>query len=235
MLKSYCKLNQSDFLLSGAVMTGLFLVVHVITLLALAFTHEHSSLLLSGTLLPVAGGLCMLVAALTAVLISFDLNQTLGCTRRRSLALVFGYLAAQYLLFAVFCWGFTALEHAVCPSLWKVLFHFDQLQFADSSTFAPGQLENVLFIEDFSLAWFWPLVILLGGLLLGVTVGVGIRRFGQKFAWVTWLIFILALFSSSRGPIHKPYFPILLAVAAVLLVPAFVWAVYELLHSPVNV
>lgn len=234
MLKSYCKINKNDFLVSASVMAGLFLLIHVITLIALAVTHESSSVLLSGTLLPISGGLCLFVISLTTVLVSHDLNLTMGCTRRRSLGLISGDLAAQSALYLAVCWGLTALERVLCPSLWTALFHFDHYQLSTSSTPLPSAADQVLFVEDMKLDWFWPLLILLAGLALGVAAGAGIRRFGQKCAWATWLIFMLVLFSSSSGQLHKSYFPILLAAGAVLLVLAFVWSIYELLHSPVH-
>lgn len=234
MLKKYCKINASDFAASAIVLAGIFLVTHIITLIALALTHEHSSVLLSGALLPISSGFILGVVALSTILLAHDLNQTFGCTRRRSLALIFGQLLTELVMCLVLCWGFTALEKTLFPTLWKTLFHFDQLQFSDSSTFAPAQLANVLFIEDFSLSWFWPVLILLGAMILGIVAGTIIRRFGGKGGWSIWLFFMLTMFFITDLT-HSPWFPVILTVGAVLLVLAFCWSIYELLHSPVHI
>lgn len=234
MLRSFCKLNKSDFILSACVMGGLFLLVHVITLIVLALTHASSSVLLSGAVLPVSGGICLFVSALAIVLLSHDLNLTMGCTRRCSLGLISGYLAAQWALYLAFCWGCTALERILFPPLWTALFHFDRFCLSSDASPFPGSSEHVLFVEEVALDWFWPLVILLAGLALGFTVGTGIRRFGPKFAWAVWLLSMLVLYSFTSGLLHQPYLAILLAVGAVLLVLAFVWSIYELLHCPVH-
>lgn len=233
MLKKYCKLNRDDLILGPAILLGLFLVTHVVTLIALSVTHEHSSILISGVLLPLAGGFVLGIVSMCTVLVSHDLNQSFSCTRRRSLALLSGQLLAEFTLCLVCCWSFSALEKAVFPTLWKTLLHFDNIQFADSSTFASSQLENILFIEDLSLAWFWPVLILLGALALGIVAGTIIRRFGTKGGWTIWLFFMLGMFCGI-DLVHLPYFPIVLSIGAVLLILAFFWSVYELLHSPVH-
>lgn len=234
MLKKYVKLNLDDLILGPAVLLGLFLVTHVVTVVALALTHESSSVLLSGVLLPIAGGFVLGIISMCTVLLSHDLNQRFGRTRRRSLALISGQVLAELVLCLVCCWGLSALERAVFPTLWKALFRFDRIQFSDSSPVVSSHLENTLFIEELSLSWFWPLLILLGALALGIIAGTVIRRFGPKGGWTIWLCFMLSMFLGT-DLVHMPHFPVVLIIGAALLLLAFLWSIYELLHSPVHI
>lgn len=233
MLKKYCKLNWDDLAFNGFVLAAAFLLVHIITLIAMFFTHDSHTILLSGILLPILGGFILLITALCALIINHDLNLSFGCTRRQSVYFMFGHLLADSAIYLALCWGLTALERTLFPFLWTALFGFDRFCILEGDALLSPQTGSVLLISDFSLEWWYPPLILLGTLMAGITVGTFIRRFGSKGGWVIWAAFMLFIFFGSDVS-ASAWLPAALAVGAVLLLLAFLWAVYELLHSPIH-
>ena len=63
MLKKLIRLNGSDLLLCGGVVGGTFLLLHIVTAIAVYFSGEGSSLLLSGILLPFVAGAALACTA----------------------------------------------------------------------------------------------------------------------------------------------------------------------------
>ena len=90
MLKKLIRLNADDLLLCGGVIGGAFLLLHIITAVAVRLSGEGSSLLLSGILLPITAGILILFVSASHVAVTFDQALRFGQTRRRALGLSLG-------------------------------------------------------------------------------------------------------------------------------------------------
>lgn len=237
MIRKYVRMNRTDLLIMAWVQAGIFLLTHIITIAALLITGEQSSILLSGTLLPIAGGIIILVIAGTTVLTHFDHLLSFSCTRKRALGSVLGYLGGMMGVSLVMSWALTALERAVFPNLWKVMLGFSQLRM-EALILPEGSQPpaGVLFVEDFGLVWWAAPLILLGGAMIGLAGGAVIRRFGKKGGWVIWALYmVLCLFVPNwLQSISSSMAATMVIVAGLCLVLSLIWAVWDLLHGPIR-
>lgn len=242
MLKKLIRLNGSDLLLCGGVVGGTFLLLHIVTAIAVYFSGEGSSLLLSGILLPIVAGILILFVSAAHVAVTFDQALRFGQTRRRALGLTLGVSG----LLALFSMGLaallTALERLFAPVLWMRLTGAEALSWGELPKIPVGPDAPVvslpastLFIEDFSLDWWWFPLIALGCMALGIIIGAMVQRFGGRALWVFWAVWLLVCFAPQLLP-WKQYtivdwlFPLL----GVFVLAAFLWSIWSLLHAVVK-
>ncbi len=234
---NYIRINKGDLWVTAAVEAGLFLLVHIVTILALLITREQSSVLLGGTLLPIAGAIILLVLTGTAVLNHFDYLITFGCTRKRALANVLGYLGALSGVLLVLSWGLSALERAVFPSLWKAVLGVSQIRM-ESLMVPEGSLppSDILFVEDMSLSWWWAPLILLAGIVIGLVGGAVIHRFGKRGGWCLWAVYmaVCLVAPSWLERISTSMAATVCILAIITLVLGLIWAVWDLLRGPIR-
>ena len=242
MLKKLIRLNGSDLLLCGGVVGGAFLLLHIITAIAVRFSGEGSSLLLSGILLPIAAGILILFVSAAHVAVTFDQALRFGQTRRRALGLTLGVTGFLSLFSMVLAALLSALERLFAPALWMWLAGAETVSWGElpKTPVGPGAPvvslpDSTLFIEDFSLDWWWFPLIALGCMALGVIVGAMAQRFGNKALWVFWAVWLLACFSPQLLPwqqytIVDWLFPLL----GVIALAAFLWSIWSLLHAVVK-
>lgn len=242
-LKKLIRINLDDLALCGGVVGGVFLLIHIITALAVRFSGEGSALLLSGVVLPIAAGIMTLIVASSHVMFSFPQAVQFSRTRQHALGLTLGVVGFLSLCTTGLAALLNLLERAFAPGFWLWLSGREFIVMdgipavpvrgltADEAAYRAQRL----FIEDFALDWWWWLVIVLGGMVLGIIGGAIIQRFGSKgggFIWILWMsvFLIFQLLPWRTYEITNWLFPLLeLAVLVGL-----VWSIWSLLHAVIK-
>lgn len=261
MLKKFqklVKLNLDDLALYLAVEGGLFLVIQIIIGCAMRFGRPDTSVTVSCTLFPIVGGFTALVAGISHVGVSFDQALRFGQTRKRALVLTLGLCAFES-AFALALAGILAVvERFLCVPLWAqlagmngwVMGRSGVMEFAASPGYdAPitgkvfenmtGELvpvpEKTLIIEDFTLDWYWWLLIFALAVGGGVIVGAVLHRFGGKGGWFIWGICVVPMLLLQIFPQELvSSVELAVPVLAVLFVAGFLWSLWSLLHAVVR-
>ncbi|WP_251315955.1 hypothetical protein [Flintibacter muris] len=253
------KLNLDDLFLYLGVEGGLFLVVQVIIGCVMYFGRPDTSITVSCAIFPIVGGLTALVAGIAHVGVSFDQALRFGQTRKRALGLTLGLTAFQSAFALVLAALLAAVERLFCPSLWVKLAGMSVWVQARSGVMqaapAPdtgkiisgrffenmaGELvplpeKTLLIVGDFTLDWYWWLLIFAVSIAGGIIVGALIQRFGAKGGWIIWGICMGSMFLGQILPwrtqeITNWLFPML----AVMCVAGFLWSIWSLLHAVVR-
>ena len=242
MLKKLIRLNADDLLLCGGVVGGVFLLLHIITAIAVRFSGEMSSLLLSGIVLPISAGVLILFVSAAHTAVTFDQALRFGQTRRRALGLILGVSG----LLSLFSMGMaallTALERLFAPSLWMWLTGAEAVSWGELPKIPVGPDAPVvslpastLFIEDFSLAWWWYPLIALGCMVVGLIIGALIQRYGGKGGWFLWALWMAFIIVFQLLP-WKQYTIVdwLIPLLGIFVLACFLWAIWSLLHTVVK-
>lgn len=238
MLKRYIRLNRNELYLSGLLLTGIFLSIHLIIALVLYNIDEHSSPLLSSIMLSFAGFIFLVVLTTIAIIVHFDLVVSLGCTRRRALALVLGRMCASGLVLTLLTWLYIFLERTLAPRLWMFITGTVQLEMTPSvlpeGSPSPSQ---ILFVDDFGLPWWLVPLIFLLALAVGLMCGAVLHRFGRRGGQVLFVLYMLCVIILPNT--HWEVFPHvsligLVAALVILVCLGLIWAVLHLLHGPIN-
>jgi hypothetical protein len=247
MMKKIIALNLDDLLLCCGIPAGLFLLIHLITAGVLAFFHPQTSLLISGALLPFVAGILILCVSVAHTGHSFFHALRFSQTRHRALCLVLGLIAFESVCSLGIIALLTALEHLAAPKLWMALtgsrylvWGIDGFQVPEPGLAPPTSYpqEATLFVEDFSLDWWWFPLLLLAGMAIGIILSAISSRFGRRgsqILWVIWFAFCILpqaipdSFSISQNGL------LAMAVAGGLFTAAaLVWSLHYLLHAPVK-
>lgn len=242
-VKGVLRLNLDDLAVHAGVLGGLFLVVHVITALAVRFSGEGSSLMLSGVLLPVVGAVALLIVSVGHVLLTFDQAVRFGRTRRRALALTMGQILIESAFVAALAAGLNWLERTFAPALWLKLSGRHMIHWGVDGMRIPEGMQaeyevlwrDILFIEDFALDWWVPPLILLLGAAAGLVVGAVVQRFGKWGAWSLWALWMIFFIIFPRLPwrTHEVV-NWLIPLLAVIGVVGLLWSVWSLLHATIK-
>ena len=236
------KLNLDDLALYLAVEGGLFLVIQIIIGCVMYFARPETSVTVACVLYPIVGGFTALVAGISHVGVSFDQALRFGQTRKRALALTLGLCAFES-GFALALGGLlAAVERFLCPPLWAKLAGMDgwtsgAIFFMPEGTTVNGELVSgkVLLIKDFTLDWYWWLLIFALAVGGGVIAGALIQRFGGKGGWNIWGICVLPMLLTQIFPRELvSSVELMVPVLAVLFVAGFLWSVWSLLHAVVR-
>lgn len=245
MLKKFqklVKLNLDDLALYLAVEGGLFLVIQIIIGCAMHFARPDTSVTVACVLYPIVGGFTALVAGISHVGVSFDQALRFGQTRKRALGLTLGLCAFES-AFALALGGLlAAVERFLCPPLWAKLAGMDgwtsgAIFFIPEGTTVNGELVSgkVLLIEDFTLDWYWWLLIFALAVGGGVIVGAVLQRFGGKGGWFIWGICVVPMLLLQIFPQELvSSVELVVPVLAVLFVAGFLWSLWSLLHAVVR-
>ena len=260
MFRKLVKLNLDDLLLYIGVECGLFLVVQIIIGCVMYFGRPSDSITVGCILFPIVGGFTALIAGISHVGVSFDQALRFGQTRRRALGLTLGLCAFES-AFALALGGLlAAVERFLCPPLWTKLAGLSVWVQASSGVQTPeppphlsglevptgsfyenlaGELvplpENTLVVIDFTLDWYWWLLIFAAAVAGGLIVGAVLQRFGGKGGWFIWgLCFgpmiLLQIFPHEIVSATELAVPVL----AVLFTAGFLWSIWSLLHAVVR-
>lgn len=257
--KKLVKLNLDDLLLYLGVEGGLFLLIQIIIGCVMHFGRPDTSVTVACIVFPIVGGFTALVAGIAHVGISFDQALRFGQTRKRALGLILGLMSFQS-AFALALGGLlAAVERFLCPSLWTRLAGMNGWVRGISSGIweaAPGPdgtiltghfFENMagewvpmpektlLIVGDFTLDWYWWLLIFAVAVGGGVVAGAVIQRFSSKGGWIIWGFCMAPVILGQVLPwrtheITNWLFPLL----GVLFVAGFLWSVWSLLHAVVR-
>ncbi len=245
MLKKFqklVKLNLDDLALYLAVEGGLFLVIQIIIGCVMYFARPETSVTVACVLYPIVGGFTALVAGISHVGVSFDQALRFGQTRKRALALTLGLCAFES-GFALALGGLlAAVERFLCPPLWAKLAGMDgwtsgAIFFMPEGTTVNGELVSgkVLLIEDFTLDWYWWLLIFALAVGGGVIAGALIQRFGGKGGWIIWGICVVPMLLLQIFPRELvSSAELMVPVLAILFIAGFLWSIWSLLHAVVR-
>ena len=228
---------RDDFAVCAGVLTGFFLVAHIITAVVLAFFFDGTSLMLSGMLLPIVSAFLILLYSVSYSGFQFSHLVRFGCTRRRALALTLGCEGATALLCLALSALFTGLERLAAPALWQALSGCDGIDYArNGQVLVETHGSNALFIEIFALPpWGW-FAIAIGTVAAGTLCGAILQRFGKKGMWVLWVLWMAVCFVPQIFDSYLEFLPDLALVGGaggVALLLALVWAIWYLLRAPV--
>lgn len=241
-LKRLIWLNRDDLSMLLMVLGGIFLLIHLITALAVKFSGEGSALMLSGTILPIVAAVLLLILASGHVLLTFVHAVKFGQTRKRALMLTLGLVGSE-LLAAIFLTSvLNALERTFAPGFWKWIYGAKMVSIGpESAVPIPEGLgyhrahAELLMIEDFSLGWYALPILILTGAVLGFILGALIQRYGSKggwFVWGLWMVFVL-LFPRLPWRTHEVT-NVLIPVLCVLVLAGLCWSVWSLLRAVVK-
>ena len=239
MLKKLIRLNLDDMWLALGVVGGLFLLIHLGTavILHFFFEREHSSLLLSGAILPSASALVILMISLGHTLAAYTMAVKFSQTRRRALGLTLGLVSFEALCSMGLAALLTLLERVVAPRFWLWLTGADLLfldQGGQQTILLSGT--NPLLVEDFSLDWWWFPLLAAAAVLLGLIIGAVILRFGRRGGWTLWCIWMICCFAPQLGgaTLLSDWLEYLVVLIVIFLAGALLWSVWYLLRAPIK-
>ena len=238
MLNKLIRLNRDDLWVCCGVPAGIFLVIHIISLFAVRFSGEGTSLLLSGAILPIVCGIVILFVTPGHVCVTFPQAVQFGQTRRRALGLTLSLVLFQALCSMGLAALLTVVERAIFPIIWKWVSGAQVVAIGrESAAFLPPGVPRSqgLTIEDFSLGWRWFLLIALGALVLGFIIGAVIQRYGGRGGWVLyglWMVFFICFrfLPWKQYTIVDWLVPLLLLLAA----GGLIWSVRSLLQATIR-
>lgn len=226
-----------DFAVCAGVLTGFFLVAHIVTAVVLALFSDGTSLMIAGMILPIISAFLILIYSVSYSGFQFSHLVRFGCTRRRALALTLGCEIATALLCMALSALFTGLERLVAPALWQAITGSDGVYYGiDGWVSLDDASPNALFVEVFSLpVWGW-FAIAIGTVAAGTLCGSILQRFGKKGMWVLWALWMAVCFVPQILDSYLAFLPDLTIVGGaggVALLLALVWAIWYLLRAPV--
>ena len=234
------RLNRDDLVMLAGFIGGVFLLIHIVTALAVMLSGEGTSLMVSSILLPIAAGVGMLILGAGHVLLTFVQAVQFGQTRRTALALTAAQLLTETAFAGGLAWGLSALEQKLAPGFWLWLTGAEYITYGIDGRRIPEGAAYVwpgdeLLIETFVLDWWWILLIVLGCAGLGFVGGAVVQRFGKRGGWTLWGIFMVVCLGLPRLPwarytIVDWLFPLLGVLAAASLV----WSIWSLLRAVIR-
>ena len=240
MLKKLIRLNLDDMGLVLGVVGGLFLLIHVGTavILHFFFESEHSSLMISGTVLPITSAIVILMISLGHTLAAYTMAVKFSQTRRRALGLTLGLVGFEAACSMGLAALLTLLERAAAPRLWMWLTGAQYLTIWARWQGAQdeGPWAATLFVEDLSLDWWWFPLLAAAALLLGLIMGALILRFGQRGGWALWGIWMACCFAPQLGgtALLADWLEYLMVIVPVFLAGTLLWSVLYLLRAPIK-
>lgn len=263
MLKKLIRSNLSDLWLFVGVEGGIFLLLEVIIGCVMCFARPEDSISVAWIMLPIVAGFVSLMTVTGHAAVTFDLALRFGQTRRRAMGLFLGLSCFETAFGLVLAAALAALERFVCPALWARLAGLDgwvrgmtgsmpALPDIPGMEPEPGQYfvntagelarlpENTLLLRDFTLDWYWWLLIFAVALAGGIVIGALLQRFGQKGLWVVWGFWMVLAFSPQFLRLEifdhlSRFLPILFPLLAGLLaVGLLLWSLWSMLHAVVR-
>ena len=232
--------NQDDLILLTCVIGGAFLLIHVISALALKLSGENTCIMVSSIMLPIMAGVVMIILGAGHVLLTVAQAVRFSQTRRRALSLTAGQIGVECALGIVLCAGLSALERAFAPAFWKWLIGAQTITWGIGGRRIPEGTEFIvntaeLFIEDFAIVWWGLPCIILGCAALGFIVGAIVLRFGKRGGWAIWGAWMIGCLGFPRLPWRTHEVTnILIPGLVVAAVAAFLWSMWVLLRAAIR-
>lgn len=216
MLRKLWKLEASDNY-TLLILAGLFLAAQLINGGILLFTDLTTGVLVCPLLLLVVAVLLSLLLIASHGVLSFEQAVRMGMTRRTALRLFLGLSMAQTV--ALFATGavLVVLEQLLGRYVWPLL--------------SPGvELKNFLTV----VPWWGYLLALGGCLVAGVVAGAGIQRYGAKFGWGVWVLWMGWFFLYDQLPWKRWAQSLLWPAVAVLVAALLIWSIWSYLHAVIR-
>ena len=241
MLKKIIRLNLDDLWLACGAVAAVFLLLEGIIGGVLWFTDTNSCPMVAGTLLPFVSAFLIVCFSVSHINVTFQQAIRFGQTRRRSLGLYLGLVGFEGLCSMATALVLSLAEQFLAPTLWLKLTGLSNLAWGMDGSMVPEGMEptadqaSTLFVEGFTLAWYWWVVLSLGAITLGTIVGTLYLRFGRKAAWISWGVWMAICFLPQLLPESVlAQLPRMLPLAAVAAVAGLVWSVWHMLHCVVR-
>lgn len=263
MLKKLIRSNLDDLWLYIGVEGGIFLLVEVIIGFVMFFARPVDGIAVARIMLPIVAGFVALMSVTGHAAITFDQALRFGQTRRRAMGLFLGLSCFESAFGFALAVPMCALERFVCPFLWVRLAGLDGWVRGKTGSLPampdmpgmepdPGRVfvntagdivslpEHTMLVKDFSLDWYWWLLIFAAALVFGIIVGALIQRFGQKGIWIVWGCCMVPLLLSQFFQwdifdrvirVSPAFFPL---VTGLLLAGLFLWSIWSMLHAVVK-
>lgn len=263
MLNKLIRANLSDLWLFIGVEGGVFLLVEVIIGCVMFFARPVDGISVAWVMLPLVAGFVALMSIIGHAAITFDLALRFGQTRRRAMGQFLGLSCFETSFGFALAVPLCALERFVCPALWARLAGLDGWVRGKTGSMPalpdipgveaePGRVfvnttgdivplsENTLLIRNFTLDWYWWLLIFAAALIFGIIIGALIQRFGQKGLWVIWGFWMVLMLApqllrwelfDSLSRFSPLLFPVVIGVFAVGLL---LWSLWSMLHAVVR-
>lgn len=263
MLKKLIRSNLNDLWLFTGVEGGIFLLVEVIIGCVMFFARPADGPSVAWIMLPIVAGFVALMCVTGHAALTFDLALRFGQTRCRAMGLFLGLSCFETAFGLALAAVLSALERFVCPAVWVRLAGLDGWTLAKTGSMpalpdipgieadvgrvfvnAAGDIvplpEHTLLIRDFTLDWYWWLLIFAAALAGGIVIGALIQRFGQKGLWVVYSLWMIPLlltqfFQTEIFDRVSWYNPLFFSVALGLLAAGLLlWSIWSMLHAVVR-
>ena len=257
--KKLVKLNLDDLLLYLGVEGGLFLLIQIIIGCVMHFGRPDTSVTVACIVFPIVGGFTALVAGISHMGVSFDQALRFGQTRKRALGLILGLMSFQAAFALALAALLAAVERFLCVPLWTRLAGMNGwvpgqsgvMDFAVSpghdapmtgkvfenmaGELVPVPEKTLIIVGDFTLDWYWWLLIFAVAVMGAAIIGAVIQRFGSKGGWIIWGICMAPVFLGQLLPWETYEINSwLFLVLGVIFVAGFLWSLWSLLHAVVR-
>lgn len=246
MLRKLLKLNIDDLALYAGVEGGLFLLIHLVAAGVMFFAKESSAPLVCGVVMPITAVLLVLICCMAQVGVNFDMALRFGQTRRRALAQAIEITVIHGLLAMALAVLLAGLERLFAPRLWMGLAGKSQVVLGaappipepglapDGGMWLVAQADT-LYVEPFTLDWWWYPLLLAAGIAAGLVLGAMMQRFGGKGLWIIWGVCMAPMILGQllpRGAAESTAWIVPLLV--IVFAAAFLWSIWSVLHAAVR-
>lgn len=217
-LKQLLQLNLDDLPIALGMVSLPWLLIHLVTGVVMVGMHPDESIMIAGTLLPIAVGLAAYTVTMGNTQITFVQAVKFGSTRKTALALTL----AQ-----------TAIETLEATALGLFLLFLERVGSMPFWRFLSGNPE--LLVDDFGFVWWAIPAGAAVGYIIGLWYGATVLRFGPKAYWAFMIVWVggLAVFQSLPWKTHEVT-NILIPVLVVLAALATAWSVRSLLRISIT-
>ena len=243
MLTKLIRLNRSNFGGIAAIVGGCFLLIHLVSALAVYLLKPDVFPLVSNILLPIFSGILIVIYGFAHCYFTFEAGVRFSCTRRRTLEGVLALLALE----AAAAFGLSALlvrlEGLFAPPLWAALVGAPGYELGPEAPAVPEWAAGLaqtgpLFVEQVSCPWWVLPLAALVCLLLGLVAGAVYQRFGRRGGWALWGTWMVIALGQSRLPwedlAQAGVLPALGLSAAAALMILSLLSLWSLLHASIQ-
>lgn len=217
-LKQLLQLNLDDLPIALGMVSLPWLLIHLVTGVVMVGIHPDESIMIAGTLLPIAVGLAACTVTMGNTQITFVQAVKFGSTRKTALALTL----AQ-----------TAIETLEATALGLFLLFLERVGSMPFWRFLSGNPE--LLVDDFGFVWWSIPLGAVIGFAVGLLYGAALLRFGTK----ALRGFLVVWFGGLAGVQLLPWKThevtnVLFPVLALLGILGAVWSVWTMLHHSIT-